>query len=312
MSNAVTFSDGSTITYSYAADGTKLRTVHTISGTTTTKDYCSNVVYENGVQKLLLTEEGCVDLSNSSYYYYLKDHQGNNRVVINSSGVVQETNHYYPFGGVFASSGNVQPYKYNGKELDTKKGLNWYDYGARHYDAALGRWFVVDPLAEKYHNVSPYVFTGNYGFNVREVNGGLFIFVNGFDPLKYGTHLIKYLSFPFNFLVGDLTYIPIRKFKKLSPYEWKGIDDLYKETVDYLAPFQPTSFTHPEGVLGRQFASSTDKFNTSSHISNIDKDMVKTETWNDYLGMGGHLFNDNFKNFLEKCFNEGIPIYINK
>ena len=82
--------------------------------------------------------------------------------------------------------------------------------------------------------------------------------------------------------------------------------------VDYLAPFQPTSFTHPEGVLGRQFASSTDKFNTSSHISNIDKDMVKTETWNDYLRMGGHLFNDNFKNFLEKCFNEGIPIYINK
>ena len=29
-----------------------------------------------------------------------------------------ETNHYYPFGGVFSTS-NVQPYKYNGKELDT-------------------------------------------------------------------------------------------------------------------------------------------------------------------------------------------------
>ena len=142
LPSTVTFSDGSTIVYSYAADGTKLRTVHTISGTTTTKDYCANVVYENGVQKMLLTEEGYVDLSDGKYYYYLKDHQGNNRVVINSSGAVQETNHYYPFGGVFASTGNVQPYKYNGKELDTKKGLNWYDYGARHYDAALGRWFA--------------------------------------------------------------------------------------------------------------------------------------------------------------------------
>ena len=132
----VTFSDGSTITYSYAADGTKLRTVHVINGATTTKDYCGNVVYENGVQKLLLTEEGYVDLSVSTpaYYYYLKDHQGNNRVVIKEDGTVQETNHYYPFGGVFASTSNVQPYKYNGKELDTKKGLNWYDYGARHYD----------------------------------------------------------------------------------------------------------------------------------------------------------------------------------
>ena len=163
LPSKVTFSDGSTITYSYAADGTKLRTVHTISGTTTQKDYCGNVVYENGVQKILLTEEGYVDLSASTpaYYYYLKDHQGNNRVVINSSGTISETNHYYPFGGVFANTGNVQPYKYNGKELDTKKGLNWYDYGARHYDATLGRWFAVDPLAEKDYFNSPYNYCGN-------------------------------------------------------------------------------------------------------------------------------------------------------
>ena len=162
LPSKVTFTDGSTITYSYAADGTKLRTVHTINGTTTTKDYCSNVVYENGVQKMLLTEEGYVDLSASTptYYYYLKDHQGNNRVVINSSGTVQETNHYYPFGSLFAST-SVQPYKYNGKELDNKKGLNWYDYGARHYDAALGRWFVVDPLAEKYYVTSAYGYCLN-------------------------------------------------------------------------------------------------------------------------------------------------------
>jgi RHS repeat-associated protein len=163
LPSKVTFSDGSTIVYSYSADGTKLRTVHVINGTSTQKDYCANVVYENGIQKMLLTEDGYVDLSASTptYYYYLKDHQGNNRVVVNSSGTVQETNHYYPFGGVFASIGNVQPYKYNGKELDTKKGLNWYDYGARHYDATLGRWFVVDPLAEKYYAWSPYAYCLN-------------------------------------------------------------------------------------------------------------------------------------------------------
>ena len=173
LPSTVTFSDGSTITYSYAANGTKLRTVHTISGTTTTKDYCANVVYENGVQKLLLTEEGYVDLSASTptYYYYLKDHQGNNRVVINSSGTVQETNHYYPFGGVFASTGNVQPYKYNGKELDTKCGLNWYDYGARHYDATLGRWFAVDPLAEKYYGWSPYNYCKSSPLNRIDIGG---------------------------------------------------------------------------------------------------------------------------------------------
>ena len=161
LPNAVTFSDGSTITYTYGADGTKLRTVHKIGSTTTTTDYCGNVIYENGVQKLLLTEEGYITLSDSKYHYYLKDHQGNNRVVISQSGTVEETNHYYPFGGAFASTSNVQPYKYNGKELDTKKGLNWYDYGARHYDAVLGRFITVDALYDKHFKVSPYVYCGN-------------------------------------------------------------------------------------------------------------------------------------------------------
>ena len=161
LPNAVTFSDGSTITYTYGADGTKLRTVHKIGSTTTTTDYCGNVIYENGVQKLLLTEEGYITLSDSKYHYYLKDHQGNNRVVISQSGTVEETSHYYPFGGTFASAGNVQPYKYNGKEYDSKKGLNWYDYGARHYDAALGRFETVDPSAENYFKTSLYAYCGN-------------------------------------------------------------------------------------------------------------------------------------------------------
>ena len=171
LPSVVTFSDGSTITYTYAADGTKLKTVHKTGSTTTTTDYCGNVVYENGVQKLLLTDEGYVTLSDSKYHYYLKDHQGNNRVVISQSGTVEETNHYYPFGGAFASTSNVQPYKYNGKELDSKKGLNWYDYGARHYDAALGRFTTNDRFAEKYYSMSPYQYGANNPVNNIDVNG---------------------------------------------------------------------------------------------------------------------------------------------
>ena len=161
LPSKVTFKDGSTITYLYAADGTKLRTVHKTGSTATTTDYCGNVVYENGSQKYLLTEEGYVTLADNKYHYYLKDHQGNNRVVISSTGTVEETNHYYPFGEVFAATNNVQPYKYNGKEFDNKNGLNWYDYGARHYDAALGRFVSVDPLAEEYSSTSPYGYCLN-------------------------------------------------------------------------------------------------------------------------------------------------------
>ena len=178
MPSVVTFSDGSTITYTYAADGTKLRTVHTIGSTTTTTDYCGNVIYENGVQKLLLTEAGYVTLSDSKYHYYLQDHQGNNRVVIDQNGIAEEVNHYYPFGGVFANSTSVQPYKYNGKELDTKKGLNWYDYGARHYDAAVGRFHTQDRFAEKYYPMSPYQYAANCPMKNIDVNGDSIVVLN--------------------------------------------------------------------------------------------------------------------------------------
>ncbi len=158
LPSVLTFSDGSTITYTYTHDGKKLRTVHVIGGVTTTTDYCGNVIYENGTAKRLLTDEGYVDLTTNTYYYYMKDHQGNNRAVVNSSGTVQETNHYYPFGGLFAANGSVQPYKYNGKEIDTKKGLNLYDYGARHYDAALGRFTTIDPKSEDLTKWSMYSY----------------------------------------------------------------------------------------------------------------------------------------------------------
>jgi RHS repeat-associated protein len=59
------------------------------------------------------------------------------------------------------SCAGVYKYKYNGKEYQDELGLNMYDYGARNYDPALGRWMNIDPLAEGYENLSPY----NYAMN---------------------------------------------------------------------------------------------------------------------------------------------------
>jgi len=56
------------------------------------------------------------------------------------------------------SATSQQPYNYNGKELDTERGLNLYDYSAQYMDPVLGRFNTVDPLAEKYPNISPYVY----------------------------------------------------------------------------------------------------------------------------------------------------------
>ena len=171
LPSRVMFANGNSISYLYDAAGRKLRTVHFLEGDSVTTDYCGNVVYENGVPQILLTEAGYVSLTDGKYHYYLKDHQGNNRVVVAEEGTIEEVNHYYPFGGVFSSTGDAQPYKYNGKELDRKGGLDWYDYGARMYDAVLGRWHAVDPMSEKYYGVSPYLYCANNPILLVDPNG---------------------------------------------------------------------------------------------------------------------------------------------
>jgi len=109
------------------------------------------------------------------YHYYMTDHLGNNRVVVNASGTVIQRNHYYPFGTAFAENTvdeqKKQPYKYNGKELDQMHGLNLYDYSARYYESAVGRFTSMDPLAEKYYSISPYVYVANNPLKYIDPNG---------------------------------------------------------------------------------------------------------------------------------------------
>ena len=173
LPSRVMFANGNSISYLYDAAGRKLRTVHVLEGDSVTTDYCGNVVYENGVPQILLTEVGYVSLTDGKYHYYLKDHQGNNRVVVDEEGTVEEVNDYYAFGGLMSTSSrqSVQPYKYNGKELDRKGGLDWYDYGARMYDAALGRFMKTDRFSEKYVSLSPYQYGANNPVNNIDVNG---------------------------------------------------------------------------------------------------------------------------------------------
>ena len=192
LPSRVMFANGNSISYLYDAAGRKLRTVHFLEGDSVTTDYCGNVVYENGVPQILLTEVGYVSLTDGKYHYYLKDHQGNNRVVVDEEGTVEEVNHYYPFGGVFSSTGDAQPYKYNGKELDRKGGLDWYDYGARYYDAALGRWHVVDPMAEEYYDLNPYNYCGNNNVNNIDINGDSITILNyGYGDKQHMALLIQ-------------------------------------------------------------------------------------------------------------------------
>ena len=126
--------------------------------------------YENEVLSHLMFDGGFYTFDSDSLspqcHYYFTDHLGSVRVVTDSQGNIEQTNNYYPYGGLMASSSTIyspssstaanQPNRYNGKELDRKNNLDWSDYGARHFDGIV--WRNVDKLTEKYPSWSSYVY----------------------------------------------------------------------------------------------------------------------------------------------------------
>jgi RHS repeat-associated protein len=155
-----------------------------IAAQTVTTDYVSNKIYKNGQLSMLLTEEGYIEKSGSTYthHYYLKDHLGNHRVVMNASGTVVQATNYYPSGTTIAerqTDQGIQPYKFGGKELDRKDNLNFYDYEARAYDPTLMRFTSTDPMMEKYYGWSPFAYCMNNPVKYTDPTGMYIVGTDG-------------------------------------------------------------------------------------------------------------------------------------
>ncbi len=174
--------NGTEIAYTYDAAGMKLSKA--VSGGKSTH-YIGDIQYDQEVGEgtpeleFLPHAEGraLYDGSAFSYQYHLTDHLGNVRVTVDESGNAVQGDDYYPFGLSFNSSA-VSPanlYKYNGFEVQVETG--WYDYLARYYDPALGRFLQVDPAADLMRRFSPYT----YAFN----NPIVFIDPDGMMPERF-------------------------------------------------------------------------------------------------------------------------------
>ena len=192
---AIYFTNGNVTKYVYSGSGEKLRVVHYTAKPNITRTFGvkpaeltqAQILYVDSTDYLLggslVVKNGRIDkcyfeggftrafetsatTDRFVFYYYNKDHLGNNREVVDIKGRIHQVTNYYPFGAPFADEKaikgeSLQPYKYNGKELDLMHGLNTYDYGARQYDPILARWDRIDSRCEDFYAVSPYVYANN-------------------------------------------------------------------------------------------------------------------------------------------------------
>jgi len=210
-----------------------------IRGQVIKQTYSKNVVNQNGTAYIdnkeyttlngntvltamqhIYNSEGFADTITATipnYKYYRRDHLGNNRELwcANTKKTLQRTQYYpsgLPWPSNTADNPGVQERKYNGKEFVEMHGLDTYDYGARGYYPAMGRFTTVDPLAEKHYSISPYAHCSGNPVNRIDPDGRDWI-------LSIGKKIYWYSG-----QVGDKNTKLLATFKATSGYVGKDVN----------------------------------------------------------------------------------------
>ena len=127
------------------------------------------------LETLTIDSGSTVSSPTTNWRYQYDNHLGSASLELDSSANIISYEEYYPFGATSYRSGksavevSLKRYRYCGKERDDETGL--YYYGARYYAAWIGRFISIDPLAEKFPQLTPYNYAGNKPITYKDLHG---------------------------------------------------------------------------------------------------------------------------------------------
>ena len=112
------------------------------------------------------------DTTKEETFFYHSDHLGSTSYITDDHANITQYDAYLPYGELLVDEHSCSedlPYKFNGKQFDEETGL--YYYGARYMDPKISMWLGVDPLMEKYPNVTGYCYTMDNPIKFIDPNG---------------------------------------------------------------------------------------------------------------------------------------------
>ena len=283
----IAYGNGNTTEYIYDADGTKLKTTwktraanalcsmvaaeetgaeaETDDGILSiqasvpsacvenSREQVGPFIFTDGKLERVLFDGGFCLLSGqyTAYCYYVCDHLGSVREVVSDAWNVQR-NGYYAYGGPYGdwnTNADVQPLKFLGKEWDHQHGLDLYDFGARLYDPAVGRWTTMDPLCEKYYSVSPYAYCAGNPINRVDLHGDSIRFLDMESMDAVYNALLPGMCLTMELNNGVLVPHSIQQIALNSQDDfWK---DLYGVSVNSLMVEIATTYTNDYYMNGK-------------------------------------------------------------
>ena len=183
-------------------------------------------------------------------FYYHTDHLGFTSYITDAKANVAQFDAYLPYGELLVdehSSSEEMPYKFNGKEFDQETGL--YYYGARYMNPRTSLWYGVDPLAEKYPEISSYIYCHNNPVKLIDNDGADdFFSSSGYYVKSSGQTNIIYIA------VGG-NIVPVTKLNLTSKANRQTVANVVgyyasKIGISYYAKGGHPVGNSPKGTVG--------------------------------------------------------------